>query len=125
MLKHLLLVFLGGGMGSALRFLISKWINNPQYHIPYGTLTVNILGSLILGVILGWAMKNNAFNSDLHLTIAIGFCGGFTTFSTFAFENHALLKAGDYLHFSIYTLGSIILGILALGLGIFLSEIKN
>lgn len=122
MLKHLLLVFLGGGLGSALRFLISKFLNHPQLSIPYGTFTVNILGSLFLGIVLGWAMKNNALNSDLHIILAVGFCGGFTTFSTFAFENQALLKSGDYLHFTIYTLGSIILGLLAIALGLFLSK---
>lgn len=122
MFKHLLLVFLGGGMGSALRFLISKYMNNPQLSFPYGTFTVNILGSLILGIVLGWAMKNNALNSDLHIILAVGFCGGFTTFSTFAFENQALLKSGDYLHFIIYTIGSIILGLLAIVFGLFISK---
>lgn len=124
MFKNVLLVFLGGGLGSVMRFLISKILNSPRFPIPYGTFSVNILGSLILGMVLGWAIKNNALHSDLHILLAIGFCGGFTTFSTFAFENHALIKSGDYLHFSIYTLGSIILSLTAIGVGIFLSKLS-
>lgn len=122
MAKQIILVFLGGGLGSALRFLITKYLNKAHFSIPYGTLSVNILGSLLLGIILGWAIKNNALNSNFNLTLAIGFCGGFTTFSSFAFENQSLLKSGDYLHFLIYTLGSIILGILAIGLGLLFSK---
>ncbi|MGM0934559.1 MAG: fluoride efflux transporter CrcB [Bacteroidota bacterium] len=122
MTKQIILVFLGGGLGSALRFLVTKYLNKAHFSIPYGTLTVNILGSLLLGIILGWAIKNNALNSNINLALAVGFCGGFTTFSTFAFENQSLLKSGDYLHFLIYTLGSIILGILAIGLGLFFSK---
>lgn len=124
MIKNVLLVFIGGGLGSALRFLISKFLNTSQLSIPYGTFTVNILGSFFLGLVLGWAMKNDTLNSDLHIILAIGFCGGFTTFSTFAFENQALLKSGDYLHFAIYTVGSIILGLLAVVLGLFISKFQ-
>lgn len=123
MLKQIILVFIGGGLGSALRYLLTKYLNKPHLNIPYGTLSVNILGSLLLGIILGWAIKNNALNSNINLALAVGFCGGFTTFSTFAFENHALLKSGDYLHFLIYSLGSVILGISAIVLGLYISKL--
>ncbi|MBZ9728813.1 fluoride efflux transporter CrcB [Salegentibacter sp. JZCK2] len=123
MLKQLLLIFLGGGLGSVLRYLISKSLNFGTAFIPFGTFTVNILGSLLLGLILGIAAKSDIFNSNTVLFLAIGFCGGFTTFSSFAFENHALLRSGDYLNFFIYTFGSIILGILAVFLGLFLSKL--
>ncbi|MGY5849819.1 fluoride efflux transporter CrcB [Salegentibacter sp. F14] len=122
MFKQIILVFLGGGLGSALRFLLTKYLNNTHFNIQYGTFTVNILGSLLLGVFLGWAIKNNSLNSNINLALAVGFCGGFTTFSTFAFENHSLLKSGDYFHFLLYTLGSLILGILAIAAGLFLSK---
>mgnify|MGYP003137825684 FL=1 len=123
MLKQLLLIFLGGGLGSVLRYLISKSLNFETAFIPFGTFTVNILGSLLLGLILGIAAKSDFFSSNIVLFLAVGFCGGFTTFSSFAFENQALLRSGDYLNFFFYTFGSIILGILAVFLGLFLSKL--
>jgi CrcB protein len=123
MFKQLLLIFLGGGLGSVLRYLISKSLNVETAFIPYGTFTVNILGSIILGLILGMASKSEIFNSNTVLFLAVGFCGGFTTFSSFAFENQALLRTGDYLNFFFYAFGSIICGILAVFLGLFLSKL--
>ena len=122
MIKNLIFVFIGGGLGSSLRFIISKYLNTGHL-LPYGTLLVNILGSLILGIILGFALKYNNLNSPATLLLGAGFCGGFTTFSTFSFENYSLLKSGDYLSFSIYFFGSLILGILAIFIGILISRL--
>lgn len=122
MLKQLLMIFLGGGLGSVLRFLISKGLNSETAFIPFGTFSINILGSFLLGLILGYASRSELFNSNIVLFLSIGFCGGFTTFSSFALENHALLRNGDYLNFFFYTFGSIILGILAVFLGLFISK---
>lgn len=104
-------IFIGGGAGSVLRYLLSKGLNL-SYQIPLGTLLVNVIGSLILGIILGYVIKNN-FTGPLVLMFTIGFCGGFTTFSTFAIENLSFLKNGEFLLFSLYTLLSLILSILA------------
>lgn len=122
MFKNALLVFIGGGLGSVLRYVISKFLNNSSAAIPYGTFIVNILGSLIIGLVLGYAFKTDSLNSSTHILLGVGFCGGFTTFSTFAFENQALIRSGDYLHFTIYALASLFLGILAVILGIYLSK---
>ena len=122
MIKNLLLVFIGGGLGSSFRFIISKYLNVSSL-IPYGTLLVNILGSLILGIILGWALKSNSLSSPINLLLGVGFCGGFTTFSTFSFENYSMIKSGDYLSFSVYFFGSIILGILAILAGVLISKL--
>lgn len=121
-MKNIILVFLGGGLGSVCRYLISRLLNNPENPIAFGTWTVNVVGCLILGFILGTGIKNEYFSNNTLLFIATGFCGGFTTFSTFAFENQFLLKTGDYSNFAIYTLGSLILGFGAVFVGLFLSK---
>ena len=119
-MKQLLLIFFGGGIGSVLRFIIGKYLNSNQDGIPYGTFVANILGSLLIGIILGIAAKNDTLTSNQTLLLATGFCGGFTTFSTFAYENHVLLKSGDFSSFAIYTIGSFIVGFLAVFLGMHL-----
>ena len=124
-MKHLLLVFIGGGFGSTLRYLIGKSLNSPTTGIPWGTFTANILGSLLIGIILGLAAKNNTLSESQTLFLATGFCGGFTTFSTFAYENHVFLKAGDFGSFAFYTIASFIIGFLMVFLGMFLVKSFN
>ena len=119
-MKQLLFVFVGGGFGSVLRFLIGKWLNNTENGIPYGTFAANILGSLLIGIILGYAAKNEALTQNHTLLLATGFCGGFTTFSTFAYENHIFLKSGDFTSFAFYTIASFIVGFLAVFAGMYL-----
>jgi CrcB protein len=121
-MKALLLVFLGGGFGSTFRFLLSKYLNSSSSGIPYGTFVANILGSLLIGIILGWAAKNEAISKEYTLLLATGFCGGFTTFSTFAYENHLFLKSGDFMNFFFYTIASFVIGFSAVFLGIFLAK---
>lgn len=121
-MKQLLLVFIGGGFGSALRYIIGKYMNSVETGIPWGTFTANILGSLIIGVILGLAAKNDTLSSNQTLLLATGFCGGFTTFSTFAYENHVFLKSGDFTNFALYTVGSFIVAFLAVFAGIFVAK---
>lgn len=119
-MKSLFLVFIGGGFGSVLRFLIGKWLNNSESGFPYGTFFANILGSLFIGIILGYAAKSDSLNQNQTLLLATGFCGGFTTFSTFAYENHLFLKSGDFTSFALYTITSFIIGFLAVFGGIYL-----
>lgn len=121
-MKQVLLVFVGGGFGSALRFIIGKYMNSTTIGIPWGTFTANIVGSLIIGIILGFAAKNDALSSNQTLLLATGFCGGFTTFSTFAYENHMFLKSGDFSSFAIYTIGSFIVAFLAVFAGLFIAK---
>ncbi|NNC70225.1 MAG: fluoride efflux transporter CrcB [Flavobacteriaceae bacterium] len=119
-MKQLLLVFIGGGIGSIGRFILAKYFNSEVSGLPYGTFLANVLGSLLIGLILGFAAKNESLSQDQTLLLATGFCGGFTTFSTFAYENHVFLKSGDFLNFFLYTSGSFILGFAAVFLGMFL-----
>ena len=119
-MKNLILVFIGGGFGSVLRFAIGKWLNNTENGIPYGTFIVNILGSLFIGLILGYAAKSDTLSQNHTLLLATGFCGGFTTFSTFAYENHIFLKSGDFTSFAFYTITSFVIGFLAVFTGMYL-----
>ncbi|WP_422860525.1 fluoride efflux transporter CrcB [Flagellimonas sp. S174] len=119
-MKQALLVFLGGGLGSMLRYLISKPLNDFHNNFYLGTFTVNIVGCLLIGIIMGMASKNQALSQQSVLFFATGLCGGFTTFSAFAFEKHSFIKEGAFLPFLIYLASSVILGILAVALGTWL-----
>lgn len=121
-MKQVLLVFLGGGIGSALRYAIGRIFNTSSAGYPWGTFSVNIIGSLLIGVFMGIALKNNNISENQTLLLVTGLCGGFTTFSAFAYENQQFLKEGDLTSFAIYTLGSLSLGILAVFLGLVISK---
>lgn len=122
-MKQVLFVFIGGGFGSVARYLLGKFLNNAESGIPYGTFAANILGSLIIGLILGLAARNETLTQSQTLLLATGFCGGFTTFSTFAYENHVFLKNGDFMTFALYTIGSFVVAFLAVFAGMYLSRI--
>ena len=116
-MKSFLLVFLGGGLGSGLRYLVSIAMNQYSKVLPFGTFTVNILGCLLIGLILGYTQKENTLTSNQTLLLATGFCGGFTTFSAFANENLELIRNGELFNFSIYAIGSVFLGIVLILIG--------
>jgi len=122
-MKQALMVFVGGGFGSVARYFLGRWLNNMETAIPYGTMLSNVLGSFLVGFILGYLAKSTNISDTQSLLLATGFCGGFTTFSTFAYENHVFLKNGDYLSFLPYTLGSLILGFVAVFLGLYFSKL--
>lgn len=121
-MKAFLLVFLGGGLGSMLRYLAYRTLSHTSYPVFLSTMAVNIAGSLLLGIIMGYAIKQGNFNQNTLLILTTGFCGGFTTFSTFAYDNMALLKSGDYLNFALYVVGSLLLGIAAILVGLYASK---
>ena len=121
-MKSFLLVFLGGGLGSSLRYLVTIAMNQYSKVLPFGTFTVNMLGCLLIGLILGYAQKENTLTSNQTLLLATGFCGGFTTFSAFANENLELIKNGEIFNFSVYTIGSILVGVLAVFIGFYITN---
>tara|TARA_B100002052_G_scaffold137967_1_gene126419 strand:- start:645 stop:1013 length:369 start_codon:yes stop_codon:yes gene_type:complete len=121
-MKSFLLVFLGGGLGSSLRYLIASVMNQYSKVLPYGTFTVNMLGCLLIGLILGYTQKENTLTYNQTLLLATGFCGGFTTFSAFANENLELIKNGEIFNLSLYIFGSIIVGVLAVFIGFYLTN---
>lgn len=90
-----LYVFIGGGLGSICRYGITRALMHSDYHLPVATISANILACLVLGVIMGLAQRNIG-NETVILLGAIGFCGGFSTFSTFSLENVRLMESGAY-----------------------------
>ena len=121
-MKSFLLVFLGGGLGSGLRYLVTIAMKQYSKVLPFGTFAVNMIGCLLIGLVLGYAQKENTLTSNQTLLLATGFCGGFTTFSAFANENLELIKNGEIFNFSIYAITSILVGILAVLAGFYLTN---
>lgn len=118
-MRELFCVFVGGGIGSTLRFIISMlWRHlslHPRYSdilFPWPTFIANILGCLFIGIFYEYSTKWG-LSPEARLLLTTGLCGGFTTFSTFSYESMTLLQNGHYTVFSTYLILSIILGIIA------------
>lgn len=120
-MKQLLIVFVGGGTGSVLRFIIGKYLNN-LHSIPFGTFLVNIIGCFLIGLFLGSTSKNNWLSLEMTLLLATGFCGGFTTFSSFIYESQVIWKSGELINFFLYTIFSFLFGFFLLFLGIWITK---
>ncbi len=118
MLKNLLIIGSGGFIGSIARYLVSQLNLSVNFHsIPVGTLTVNIIGSFLIGFLTGVADKSMILTTEWRLFLMVGLCGGFTTFSAFANENLMLLHTGQVAAVLLYTALTIFLGFLAVYLG--------
>lgn len=122
--RNLIIVGLGGGLGSMARYGVGIFCSNyfPQI-FPYGTFLVNVLGCLLMGFFYGILAKHSVLQNDLQLFLLVGICGGFTTFSSFSLENLQMLQNSNYNGFFLYTLGSILLGILAVWGGLTLTKL--
>lgn len=121
MSRNILFVAIGGMFGSVARFLlVSLVINLLPYTFPFGTFFVNILGSFLMGATVGVADRYVWFHSEWRIFVTAGFCGGFTTFSAFAFENVALLLDKNYGTFAAYSFASFVICILAALAGLML-----
>lgn len=123
MIKSLLMVGLGGGAGSMLRYLIQRWTQNSAVTaFPIGTFVINIMGCFLVGLFWGWFSRNMNWNEEIKLLIITGFCGGFTTFSAFTLESMGLLKEHKTNLFLLYIAGSVLAGLLATYLGLRLAK---
>jgi CrcB protein len=121
---NFILVILGGAIGSGSRYLLSTYITKTYpAAFPYGTFAVNIIGCLLIGIIYGTTERFQVASPQWRLFLATGLCGGFTTFSAFAYENFQLLQTGNYMTFTLNTLGSCVFGFAAVFLGILLTKI--
>lgn len=123
MLRPLLLVGLGGAAGSMLRYMIALAINkNFSHPFPLATFLINIIGCLVIGLLFGMAEKHAWLQGNLLLLLATGFCGGFTTFSTFALENVGLLEKNQSYTAVAYALLSVVIGVLLCRLGFWVTR---
>jgi CrcB protein len=118
-LKNLIWVGIGGMLGAVARYLFGIAIKSVTF--PFATALVNILGALIMGAVMGLAFKGQ-ISPSLRLFLATGICGGFTTFSAFAWENLELLQQQRYGSFLVYTAGTLVLGIIATAIGYLLAK---
>jgi len=122
MLKSILLVGAGGAAGSILRFLLGFGIGKlHKSPYPWGTFWINIIGSLAIGLLLGYLSKNPG-QEGLKLLLVTGLCGGFTTFSAFTAENITLMQQGHGNLAIIYIFSSVIIGMLAAWLGLYIAR---
>ncbi len=122
-LYKLLIIGLGGFLGSVARYVTTKFVDeklSPAF--PYGTLTVNILGSFLLGIIYIIALRKAGLTENGRLFLGVGFCGGFTTFSAFALENFSLMQEKFVGTSLLYISVSIVGGILALVAGVWVAR---
>ena len=120
MLRQLLLVALGGALGSAMRYLTAILLaRHYTGSIPLATLVVNVLGCFLIGLLIGLCSET----TYLRLLFITGFCGGFTTFSTFTAESYVMFREGAYGLALLYIAGSLLIGLLALWVGLYVSRI--
>ena len=117
MVRDIIIVGIGSGIGGICRYLISLIIGFANNGFPWGTFAVNIAGCLLIGILWGVTSRFQSISPAFTLFFMVGFCGGFTTFSTFSKEGLALLQTNNYTLFALYTIGSVVLGILAVALG--------
>ena len=121
MLKSLLFVGLGSFCGGALRYYISTLMKSVSSQgFPWATLLVNLVGSLLIGLLLGLFSRCGEQSNSWSLLLTVGFCGGFTTFSTFANESLQMLQSGNTLNLVVYILASVVVGIAFVALGYWL-----
>jgi CrcB protein len=124
MIRNLILVGIGSFAGGIGRYLTQLFV---QKHypssIPLGTLTANILGCFIIGIVYALSGKGNLLSPEFRLFLATGICGGYTTFSSFAYENISLLREGELFYFGLYLLLSVVICLVAVYLGMLLVKL--
>ncbi|TAK44684.1 MAG: fluoride efflux transporter CrcB [Saprospiraceae bacterium] len=123
-MKLVFIIGFGSFIGGTGRYLSQLWVHKYLPVIfPYGTLAVNISGCFLIGVIYALSEKGNLLSPEWRMFLATGICGGFTTFSAFAYENLMLMRDGEFFYALLYTGLSVLLGMLAAYAGIFVIKL--
>jgi len=122
MIKDIVIVGIGSGIGGICRYLISLFMSQAHNGFPWGTFAVNVAGCLLIGFLWGVTSRFQNLSPSFSLFLMVGFCGGFTTFSTFSKEGLTLLQADNYILFTLYALGSLGLGIITVALGFYATK---
>lgn len=122
-MKEVIYIFIGSGLGGLTRFGLGKWVNSfHSTNFPFGTFTVNILACFILGFVAGLADTRQIISQQTKLFWVVGFCGGFSTFSTFSNETLTLLQSGNHLTNFIYIIASVLICLTVTFLGLMLAN---
>jgi fluoride exporter len=119
MVRSLILIGIGSCIGGIFRYLTQQYVQ--KYYpssIPLGTLSVNVIGCFLIGIIYALADRGNILSPAMRLFLATGLCGGYTTFSSFAYENISLMREGDFFYTGLYIMLSMVIGFAAVYLGI-------
>jgi len=116
-----LLVFVGGGMGSLLRYGIARGMASYEFTFPHATLVANILSCIVLGFFVAWSLKGGV-SDELKLFFMVGFCGGFSTFSTFSNETFSLFQNQHHAYGFLNILGSIAVCLVAIYIGMKIAQ---
>ena len=113
-MRAILIIWIGGGLGSVMRYLAQLGMSKLMtVTFPAGTLLVNITGCFMIGLLYGLADKYAALTTEWRLFLVTGLCGGYTTFSSFSYEGISLFRQGNYTYFILYILLSVVAGLLA------------
>ena len=116
-------ILAGGALGSLIRFWVSEFVTSKyQSAFPTGIFFVNIVGALVIGFLFGLFTVNGQIEDRLRFLLFVGFLGGFTTFSSFAYENVAMLQQSNYMGFALYTAASVLCCLLAVFSGLWLCK---
>jgi len=117
--RSFLLVGIGGFVGSVTRYLVAVLFSSQISSVfPFATLTVNVLGCFLIGILFALSDRGNLLSPEWRILLTTGFCGGFTTFSTFSYESLRLMQDGEYLYLAAYVFISVFVGLTATYLGI-------
>ena len=117
--RSILLVGIGGFVGSIARYLVAILFSSQISSVfPFATLTVNVLGCFLIGILFAMSDRGNVLSPEWRILLTTGFCGGFTTFSTFSYESLRLMQDGEYLYLAAYVFISVFVGLTATYLGI-------